>query len=97
MRNVSRSAAIARARPGAWFVYVNAVGGQDELVFDGGSMVVSPDGEVVARAAMFEEDLAFVDVQDLDGGATWSVDLGAATTVADRTGGGLPGAGPRPR
>ena len=39
-----------RARQtGAWFVYVNAVGGQDELVFDGGSMVVSPDGEVVAR------------------------------------------------
>ena len=33
-----------RARQtGAWFVYVNAVGGQDELVFDGGSMVVAPD------------------------------------------------------
>jgi NAD+ synthase (glutamine-hydrolysing) len=47
-----------RARQtGAWIVYVNAVGGQDELVFDGGSMVVSPDGEVVARASMFEEDL----------------------------------------
>ncbi len=47
-----------RARQtGAWIVYVNAVGGQDELVFDGGSMVVSPDGEVVARASMFEEDM----------------------------------------
>ena len=59
-----------RARQtGAWFVYVNAVGGQDELVFDGGSMVVAPDGEVVARAAMFEEDLVFVDVPDDDDGA----------------------------
>jgi NAD+ synthase len=45
-------------------VYVNQVGGQDELVFDGGSMVVSPDGDIVAHAAMFEEDLLLV---DLDG------------------------------
>ena len=55
----------ARAREtGAWVVYVNAVGGQDELVFDGGSMVVSPDGELVASACMFEEDLLLV---ELDG------------------------------
>jgi NAD+ synthase (glutamine-hydrolysing) len=53
----------ARAREtGAWIVYVNAVGGQDELVFDGGSMVVSPDGEPVWHAAMFEEDLLVVDI-----------------------------------
>ena len=52
-----------RAREtGAWIVYVNMVGGQDELVFDGGSMVVSPDGHVVWRAAVFEEDLLVVDV-----------------------------------
>ncbi|MEX0755173.1 MAG: NAD+ synthase [Actinomycetota bacterium] len=55
--------AAARAREtGSWFVYVNAVGGQDELVFDGGSMVVSPAGEPVWRAAMFEEDLLVVDL-----------------------------------
>jgi NAD+ synthase (glutamine-hydrolysing) len=54
-----------RARQtGAWFVYVNAVGGQDELVFDGGSMVVTPDGAVVARGAMFREDLVLVDIPD---------------------------------
>ncbi|MDP9295822.1 MAG: NAD+ synthase [Actinomycetota bacterium] len=47
---------------GAWIVYVNAVGGQDELVFDGGSMVVSPEGEAVWHAAMFEEDLLVVDI-----------------------------------
>jgi NAD+ synthase (glutamine-hydrolysing) len=53
----------ARAREtGAWFVYVNCVGGQDELVFDGGSMVVSHDGEPVWHAAAFEEDLLVVDV-----------------------------------
>ena len=58
-----------RARQtGAWFVYVNAVGGQDELVFDGGSMVVAPDGAVVARGAMFREDLVLVDVPDTDDG-----------------------------
>src|SRR5439155_17811307 len=48
----------ARAREtGAWIVYVNSVGGQDELVFDGGSMVVSPEGEMVWYAPMFDEDL----------------------------------------
>ena len=50
------------AETGAWIVYVNMVGGQDELVFDGGSMVVAPDGTVVRRAAMFEEDLLVVDL-----------------------------------
>ena len=54
----------ARAREtGAWVVYVNAVGGQDELVFDGGSMVVSPDGEVAAHASMFREDLLMVEIE----------------------------------
>jgi NAD+ synthase (glutamine-hydrolysing) len=50
------------AETGAWIVYVNAVGGQDELVFDGGSMVVSPEGELAWHAAMFEEDLLVVDL-----------------------------------
>ena len=51
------------AETGAWIVYVNAVGGQDELVFDGGSMVVSPGGELVWHAAMFDEDLLIVDIE----------------------------------
>jgi NAD+ synthase (glutamine-hydrolysing) len=51
------------AETGAWIVYVNAVGGQDELVFDGGSMVVSPRGELVWHAAMFEEDVLIVDIE----------------------------------
>jgi NAD+ synthase (glutamine-hydrolysing) len=46
--------------------YVNATGGQDELVFDGGSMVVSPDGTVSARAVQFEETLLNVDLSSPD-------------------------------
>ena len=51
------------AETGAWIVYVNAVGGQDELVFDGGSLVVAPDGTVACRAARFEEDLLVATIE----------------------------------
>lgn len=43
--------------------YLNAMGGQDELVFDGGSMVFNPQGDLTARARMFEEELL---ISDLD-------------------------------
>ena len=46
----------------AFVVYVNAVGGQDELVFDGGSMVIAPDGTLLARSPDFAEDMFVVDV-----------------------------------
>ena len=42
--------------------YVNQVCGQDELVFDGGSMVFDADGNLVARAALFEEEFLVADV-----------------------------------
>src|SRR3712207_6143695 len=42
--------------------YVNCVGAQDELVFDGGSLVIGPDGTPGARWPQFEESLAVVDV-----------------------------------
>jgi NAD+ synthase (glutamine-hydrolysing) len=51
------------AETGAWIVYVNAVGGQDELVFDGGSLLVAPDGSVHCRAARFDEDLLVVTIE----------------------------------
>jgi NAD+ synthase (glutamine-hydrolysing) len=44
--------------------YTNQVGGQDELVFDGGSMIIGPDGELLARAKMFEEDLLVYDIRE---------------------------------
>src|SRR3990172_808410 len=47
---------------GVFVCYTNQVGGQDELVFDGGSMVLSPEGELIAQAAMFEEELLVCDL-----------------------------------
>ena len=52
-----------RAREGdCALAYVNLVGGQDELVFDGDSLVVDAAGELVARAAQFEPELLVVDL-----------------------------------
>jgi NAD+ synthase (glutamine-hydrolysing) len=54
---------ITRARDNAcWVALVNAVGGQDELIFDGHSVVIDEEGEVVARAPSFEEELLVVDI-----------------------------------
>jgi NAD+ synthase (glutamine-hydrolysing) len=49
-------------RSGLPVAYCNLVGGQDELVFDGGSMVVAPSGEVIARGEMFSEELLLCEV-----------------------------------
>jgi NAD+ synthase (glutamine-hydrolysing) len=54
---------VTRARDNAaYFAFCNLVGGQDELVFDGHSLVLDDEGEVVARAPGFEEALLVVDV-----------------------------------
>ena len=50
-------------RTGAYVAYTNLVGGQDELVFDGGSVVLSPSGEPIASAQRFEEDLLLADLR----------------------------------
>jgi NAD+ synthase (glutamine-hydrolysing) len=58
-----------RARSnGAVFALCNTVGGQDELVFDGASVVVGPDGETIARAAQFEPELLICDLALPGGG-----------------------------
>ncbi|MBN1289495.1 MAG: NAD+ synthase [Actinobacteria bacterium] len=49
-------------RTGAFIAYCNLVGGQDELVFDGGSMVFSPAGTLIARSKQFSRDLLLVDI-----------------------------------
>jgi NAD+ synthase (glutamine-hydrolysing) len=46
---------------------VNQVGGNDSLVFDGSSLVIAPDGQVIARGKSFEEDLIYFDSQALTG------------------------------
>lgn len=49
-----------RAREvGAPLVYLNQVGGQDDLVFDGSSFVISPQGHLLERSAAFAEDLSY--------------------------------------
>lgn len=47
---------------GVTIAYTNLVGGQDELVFDGGSMIMNSGGELLARAPQFEEELLVADV-----------------------------------
>ena len=47
---------------GLFVAYVNLVGGQDELVFDGGSLIFDPEGEIVSEAAQFEEQLLIADL-----------------------------------
>lgn len=43
-------------------VYLNQVGGQDELVFDGGSVILDPDGRIVTRAPLFSEAILVCDI-----------------------------------
>ena len=50
------------AGAGCALAYVNMVGGQDELVFDGDSLVVAADGELLARARQFDTELLMVDL-----------------------------------
>jgi len=66
-------------RLGVWVVYVNQVGGQDELVFDGDSMLCGPTGTIVARGAQFADDLVIVDL------AVGDLEDGLRGAVPDRT------------
>ena len=47
---------------GLFVAYVNMVGGQDELVFDGASVILDPSGEIVARGSQFAEELVVADL-----------------------------------
>jgi len=47
---------------GAFVAYVNGVGGQDELVFDGHSLMIAPDGEILARGPQFSEALLTIEL-----------------------------------
>ena len=72
LRYQERRENVVRARvrdTGLPIVYVNLVGGQDELVFDGGSFVMNAQGEVVQRVSPFVEGLFPVDVDLVDGRA----------------------------
>ncbi|HEX6678229.1 MAG TPA: NAD+ synthase, partial [Actinomycetes bacterium] len=60
---------------GAYLFWVNQVGGQDELVFDGQSACVDPQGRTIARAGAFDEELLLVDL---------ALEEGATARLADR-------------
>ena len=61
--DVRLSLVTERARQaGAPLVYVNMTGGQDDLVFDGDSIVVNAAGDVIARAPQFEDGIMLVDI-----------------------------------
>jgi len=45
-----------------YIAYCNMAGGQDELVFDGGSLIVSPEGRILIQAKQFEQDLIIADL-----------------------------------
>jgi len=76
--------AARRAREaGCPLVYVNAVGGQDELVFDGDSLVADASGQLIARAPLWEQGLMVVDL-DLPARTlttTGLLDAGDGTTM----------------
>ena len=47
----------------SFIAYLNLIGGQDELVFDGNSIIFSPEGELLARGKSFEEDFIVLDIK----------------------------------
>jgi len=63
-KNVFREKMIAEKaiNNNVWIAYLNSVGGQDELVFDGGSFLIDPKGNIVARSKQFKEDLLLIDL-----------------------------------
>ncbi|RMF87077.1 MAG: NAD+ synthase, partial [Nitrospirae bacterium] len=84
---VREELACRRARENRFYLaFCNQVGGQDDLVFDGGSLVASPEGEILAEAPPFEEAVVLLDLP-----------LEAAGPVPDRFRPlPLPAPGPRP-
>jgi NAD+ synthase (glutamine-hydrolysing) len=68
---------------GVHLLWVNQVGGQDELVFEGQSTYVDPQGRIRAQAAAFEEDLLLVDLALEEGAAARLSDRPRRTPAAD--------------
>jgi NAD+ synthase (glutamine-hydrolysing) len=78
-----------RAREnGVIVTYTNTVGGQDELIFDGNSVIVDQNGEVVARAKAFEEDLLVADL-NVDGVARTSLVHGRRKSLPRKSAGAI--------
>ena len=77
-------------RSAASIAYVNLVGGQDELVFDGGSLVIDPAGELIARLPQFEERIDLIDIPLGDARATHSDSVDHVSLELSQTLGSVP-------
>ena len=65
------------------FIYLNQVGGQTELIFDGGSMVVSKDGSIKNQMKFFEEDLFIIDSENIDGSPKFEIEKSSINLIYD--------------
>ncbi len=84
--DVRLSLVTQRARQAAApLVYVNMTGGQDDLVFDGDSIVVNAAGDVIARAPQFEDGIMLVDIDVATRTSTPDVTISEDEVVLDRT------------
>jgi NAD+ synthase (glutamine-hydrolysing) len=84
--DVRLSLVTQRARQAAApLVYVNMTGGQDDLVFDGDSIVVSAAGDVIARAPQFEDGIMLVDIDVATRTSTPDVTISEDEVALDRT------------
>jgi NAD+ synthase/NAD+ synthase (glutamine-hydrolysing) len=63
-------------------LFVNQVGGNDSLIFDGSSMVIAPDGRIVAQAKSFAEDLVVFDTETMQGDMHDQIAVGDASAYA---------------
>jgi NAD+ synthase (glutamine-hydrolysing) len=63
-------------------LFVNQVGGNDSLIFDGSSMVIAPDGRIVAQAKSFQEDLVIFDSDTMRGDMHDQVPVGSPSAYA---------------
>ena len=84
--DIRLSLVTGRARQAAApLVYVNMTGGQDDLVFDGDSIVVSAAGDVIARAPQFEDGIMLVDIDVATRTSTPDVIISDDEVVLERT------------
>ncbi len=84
--DIRLSLVTGRARQAAApLVYVNMTGGQDDLVFDGDSIVVSAAGDVIARAPQFEDGIMMVDIDVATRTSTPDVVISEDEVVLERT------------
>ncbi|MGZ4843862.1 MAG: NAD+ synthase [Candidatus Angelobacter sp.] len=63
-------------------LFVNQVGGNDSLIFDGSSMVIAPDGRIVAQAKSFDEDLVIFDSETMQGDMHQQIAVGTPSAYA---------------